>query len=148
MLVVHCPPASGKTFLTKKYPGVVYDNDDLLEDIGLESSHSGFLAIQDSKNWQTKWLAAFNKLENDGFTIFTTNMNVQHLCGVQINLRAAYKPTDYIRHVEMSGRKDLLLNFGFDELKSWMSDYVSAEKEFGLKVHWMKPGHFIDELIF
>ena len=143
---IRVPPSGGKTtFVNKNYGGIYRDSDALLEAVGVEASYAGFKAFREDEKAKEAFLDLIPSggvvLSNfDPFSLIDSNGEFE----VQI---FGYKPEEYVDHIKMSGRNDLLENFGEEQLSNWMVDLQHNAEQQNLPVTWMRPGTFISDYI-
>jgi len=133
------PPSGGKSFLAQKEPELYVDSDVMLEDLGFDGSKKGAEAARESDDVTLPVIE-----EYVGEKILLSNFDMTWMTGEPTNQFdqkvLAYRPSEYVEHIEQVGRDDLLENFTRTELEQWMYDTNDVDI-------FLKPGQFISDLI-
>lgn len=118
--IVLCPPSSGKTFLVNKHPDKFVDSDVLFSKL-LEDQDRLYAVEKDDDIIQE-----VNKLMKtlNGKTLLT-NVSMSYF-GFDQHV-FMYDSGDYIEHIKLAQREDLISEFGETELIQWMKDFEHPE---------------------
>lgn len=139
-MLIQALPGSGKTWLSFNF-SKVFDTDDYLEEVYGKSNKTTAMEVAgdpEKAKAFTEWVE--NHL-SDG-NVVTTNLHVETFSDLKVDKCFGYQRSDYVRHLELAGRTDLLEKFDSDELESWTDYYVSHTG-----VVLLKAGEFIGDQV-
>lgn len=115
--VVIILPSGGKTTLTSKQPHRYVDSDMLLNILGYEVSKESIESIKQSDGWD------IDKIDSIvGDRTLLSNFDPNWLLGSEVYkdvTKVGYVADQYVGHVKLSGREDLLTAFGEKTLTDW-----------------------------
>lgn len=150
MPAVHAIPGSGKTYATRRAgaSGWLLDSDDLFAStFGVKATKAAMDAVfanPDALGALKRRYSTFGR--QDSRYILLSNVNPDSL-GATTSLRVAYAPDDYVPHLRMCGRFDLIDKFGADTLRSWAVDHGKlSERPNAPRTFWLKPGQFLSDI--
>lgn len=135
-MIIQAIPASGKTYGRDRYGYV--DSDDLLSSLNLKGK-AGYETAKSSPELKFK-LASLILSASGAGKIVVCNFDATEL-GLVVDRRFAYKQSEYVKHIELAGRVDLLEKFSADELSRWAASYETKAH-----VTWLRAGQFLPAL--
>lgn len=139
MAIIQAIPGAGKTTLasTARFD-LIIDTDDIIASLGYEGRFNMLLKDPGATR------SFFNRLrahDADCRTI-VTNLWLEQFRMLPADIKFAYKWQEYVRHLEISKRSDLLSTFTRSTLEGWARDY-----EGHANVYWLKPGEWIGDVL-
>lgn len=131
--------ASGTVQLSRAIPslrrfGAVIDTDVVISEMGFAGRPNTLLSERALANEFFSRLRGYD----DSGRMIVTNLWLENYQVPPADLKVAYRPRDYIRHLDLSGRDDLLTQFSRDTLEGWARDY-----EGHANVLWLRPGEWL-----
>jgi len=140
-LVIRCLPASGKTYLARRLPMMFADVDDLMYSTFNEKPSPALVSRLSSVDvMQEKMRRSVDgALRSGRIALFNFDPS---LIGLDCDLNLAYVPDNYIDHITLAGRRQLIERFGLKTLRSWAKGYYSLPN-----VVWMQPAEYIADYV-
>lgn len=139
-MIVRAIPGAGKTWLARHRPGTE-DSDRVLEQIaGERSSKASYERVRRTPDLFSAFRAALEVYQSQGLLL--TNFEPSEL-GLACDVRVAYAPEDYVEHLKLAGRKDLLTKFTPEVLTAWAQDYSRWPN-----VVYLQKGYFLGDCLF
>lgn len=130
-MIVQALPACGKTTLAMS-SNKFFDTDEKIADLGYTGRFDELLEDEHARD---EFFQFCRDADQDGVLVTDLDLSKYRM---RVDLRFGYKPDDYVKHVELSGRNDLLDQFGPDVLRSWAADYAKLRN-----VVWLEPGQYL-----
>lgn len=139
-MIIRAIPGAGKTWLAGRRPGTE-DSDRVLEQIaGEHSSKAAYERVRRTPDLLLAFRAALEVYQKQGLLL--TNFEPADL-GLECDMRVAYAPADYVEHLQLAGRKDLLTKFAPEVLTAWAQDYSRWPN-----VVYLQKGYFLGDCLF
>jgi hypothetical protein len=130
IMIIQAMPSSGKTTLTSNRLGKerkFIDMDDLIVDLVGGKDKSAYDKVMSTPACREILNAIIMHIQQVS-NVLLTPYDVEEELGWPIDFAVAYLPDDYIEHVVLSERFDLLNKIGESKLRSWADDYVRRSK--------------------
>lgn len=141
-MIIQALPSAGKTWLVQQHPTVWVDGDDIVCEVTqLPKAYDAVAAIRESEELQKKLSDRLTEIVEDGLHI-AANVNFKKL-GVDWaapDLVVRYDGPDYIKHLKIAKREDLL-KFGEAELLRW------TQPDQDITTVYLTPGTFLADLV-
>lgn len=150
MPIVHAIPGSGKTHAAREAgaSGRLVDSDVLFKQLfGTKASKQAMDDVLADRDWRDMLFHRYaNFSRYDSRFILLSNANPD-TCGGLAALRVAYAPSDYVEHLHLCGRTDLIEKFGEATLRTWAEDHARlSEHRFAPRTIWLPPGRFLSNV--
>lgn len=139
-MIIQALPGAGKTWLALVFPDRYVDSDVVVRSMINSHRASDFEAKIMADEVKMALLATqlFTAHHSDKYVLCNFNPN---RIGLHVDYRVAYQPLDYVEHLKLADRRDLLA-LGEDTLYKWARAYRSLPD-----VVWLKPGQFLSSVI-
>lgn len=138
MAIYQCIPGSGKTWLADLKPHLFVDSDRLLEHFtDSEASKSALDGILASQTTKAEFAEALGLLSNAYTVLCNFDPGV---FGLKVDRRYAYRSDEYVPHLRLVRRLDLIEAFSVEELEGWARSYEAYPDTV-----FMRPGWFIGD---
>lgn len=134
-MLIRAIPSAGKSHLAN-LDRKITDVDALIESFGFKGHFDDLLKSKSAG----AFFDACRKADEEGTLLVHFEPTSFRLR--EPDLRVAYKPDDYIKHIRWCGRLDLIDKFGEDVLRSWASDYEAFDN-----VRWLKYNEYVSNAI-
>lgn len=134
-MFIRALPGTGKTWFANRNTGVL-DTDDIIRELTGDVSDKHLKRMLETPELFDEAKRRIEAaLADDGVVV--SNFNPAPF-GLTPDYHFGYEPDDYIRHLEIAGRNDLLTGFEPDQLKGWAAECVAAD-------HYVKlqPGQYL-----
>lgn len=139
MAIIQAIPGAGKTTLASTLCfGSIIDTDDIIAELGYAGRFNELLRNQEATR---SFFDQLRQHDDNGRTI-ATNLWLEQFRLLPADIKFAYKWRDYVQHLEISNRRDLLSAFTRETLEGWARDY-----EGHANVYWLSPGQWIGDVL-
>jgi len=124
-MIIQALPGCGKTAVCRARPTVFTYGDSLFEEVTkLKASKENFDLVQTSRPGLLTTLASRYLRFADNMELHLLTNVAPHTIGAVCGyLRVAYRQDDYLQHLKIAGRRDIVNGFSEDVLKSWAAAY-------------------------
>lgn len=138
-MIIRALPSSGKTYSVKRRDDAI-DTDDLLRELFGDINADVVNKVFNDESSGEQFKASLDTAIAEEKHVFT-NLNTSHF-GHPPDIVVGYKATDYVDHIKIAGRQDLLDGFGEEVLTGWALDLEGEQNSV-----FLKPGHYLAELV-
>lgn len=121
-MLIRALPSTGKSYFANSRSDVV-DTDDIVSDLVGEVSPDSLKRIFSNDKLLAQLVDAVSDALKTGHVV--TNLYLDDT-GLRTDVTVGYSPDDYIEHIKIAKRTDLLEGFGEEKLRSWAADAVKA----------------------
>lgn len=140
-MIYQAIPSSGKTFLARMYPLKFVDGDAIIQAVtGQKASAAALDLIVNTPALKAQAYRMVRSL-NASTTHLLANFDAgHHFFPCRVDARFAYMPQDYLAHIRLVGRTDLIEKVGELELLRWAKSYEKYDNTI-----WLHPDQTLDD---
>lgn len=117
-MIVSALPSTGKSWLTRHYVSV-FDGDGLQQLVVGDFGKEAYDVLVAHSELGRPAAKIAQELARQG--LFVTNFTLD---GLEADYYVGYRPNEYIEHIKLSGRSDLIEAFGEQVLRGWAASYA------------------------
>lgn len=138
-MIIQAIPGSGKTTITRAFPSVFIDSDDMISEFGTPSKELVKQLISDPR--RREQVCALIRFNVHIGKIVLTNFDPSDF-GIRAGMRLAYRPDQYVQRLKNVGRTDLITEFDEKELTRWAEGYTRKTK-----VRWLEQDQSVADVL-
>lgn len=132
-MIVQALPSSGKSTLAAGSERF-FDTDVFVEKLGYKGRFDELLKDEAAT---ASFFESCREADKNGMLL--TNLNLAKF-RMRVDRRFGYRPDDYVEHIKLAGRTDLLEKFDAETLESWARDYEALDN-----VTWLAVDEYLSD---